>query len=71
MRDSILWFIRATMSRKTFGLNVRMNLLKASHGLQYIQPAKAERTMLMSSQNFSGTVNREMTAGRRLTKLGH
>lgn len=29
-----------------------MDLLKASHGPQYIPPTKAERTMLMSSPIF-------------------
>jgi hypothetical protein len=52
MTDSMFRFMRPTISRKTSGLNVRMDLVNASHGPQYIPPTKAESTMLMCSHTF-------------------
>ena len=49
---AMLRFIRSTIARKTSGVKVLMDLLKATHGPWNIPATKAERTMLISCQVF-------------------
>ena len=52
MTGAMLRFMRSTIARKTSGVKVCMDLLKAIHGPENIPATKAERTMLISSQIF-------------------
>ena len=49
---AMLRFIRSTIARKTSGVKVFIDLLKATHGPWNIPATKAERTMLINCQVF-------------------
>jgi hypothetical protein len=49
---AMLRFMRSTIARKTSGVKVFRDLLKAIHGPENIPATKAERTMLINSHIF-------------------